>query len=164
MKQKSIIGFFISMLFLISCEVNDPKEGYESKTIDGITLIAKDGTLTSPGEIEIVNNSDREIFVPYFLQPSCYFSIYLVEQKIGSVWEPLLYDESESKWIRRDISDSVFVICELNMNPIQIRPNNRYKQKITGINDIGEYRLKIFFRDTEYFNNDKKLAITYQVK
>lgn len=39
--------------------------------------------------------------------------------------------------------DSVYIICELFMNPIELKSLKSFEQKITGLNQIGEYRLTI---------------------
>ena len=83
---------------------------------NGLTLLLKNGSL-DPGEIEIVNNSNRKIFIPYILYPYCSFSIYSLSQSVNSVWENLTYQDNH--WIKLFNLGSILVICEIYMKPIR---------------------------------------------
>ena len=87
MKLKITI-FFIYVLLFQSCDINERTENKYDKSLseNGLTLFLKNGSLDSPGEIEIINNTNRKIFIPYILYPYCTFQDSL-SQSVNSVWE-----------------------------------------------------------------------------
>ena len=165
MKLKITI-FFIYVLLFQSCDINQPTENKYDKSLseNGLTLFLKNGSLDSPGEIEIINNTNRKIFIPYILYPYCSFSIYSLSQSVNSVWENLTYQDNH--WIKLTNQDSILVICEIYMKPIEINPYKSYKEKISGIEKTGKYLLKIYYRYTEVYDQkseNNSLIIGYSV-
>ena len=158
---------FASIFLLTSCEVNDSDEKDYSQSVskNGVTVFIKNGTLNTPGEIKIVNNSSQQMFVPFILYPYCSFSFYSLAQKNDSVWAGLLYQEN--KWIKNTNQDSIVAVCAEYRNPIAINPFQSLKQKISSVDQQGEFRVAIYFRYSEIVNPDspnKEIIINYLVK
>jgi len=171
MKTKSLIySFFLVFIFiLISCNVNDPNldDFDNSNSENGIYLLSKNGTSSSPGEIKIINRSSQDIFIPYITYPDCFFSIYTMEQKSDSSWEGLIINEYGDKWIKKNVQDSILAICELYKNPIRINSGKSFKIELLQVEAIGEYRLTIYYRHSQGINPenpDKTISTLYLVK
>ena len=163
--------YLICFLFILlsSCDINDSTDFNSSRSVvkDNVTIFIKDGTINSPGEIKIVNNSLHKIFVPFNLYPSCSFSLYSLQMKENNQWKMLSFDEFQNKWLEKSTQDSVIIVCDKHMNPIEISNAQSYKLKIANLNEPGEYQIKINYRYSEIYeikNLDKEIVINYFVK
>ena len=160
---------FSFIFLLVFCEVNDSTDNEYSRSIseNGVSVFIKDGTLISPGEIKIINNSNQKIFIPFILYPYCSFSIYSLQKKSNSEWERLSYDEFQNKWLKKTNQDSIIAVCDEYRNPIETYSSQSFEQSISNVDEEGEYQLKIHFRYSEIYNPDtpdKEIVISYFVK
>ena len=167
-KYFTLYLLFTSIFLLYSCGVNDSIEEEYSQSVreNGLTVFIKNGSLSSPGEIKIINNSNQKIFLPFILYPYCSFSIYALEKKSDSVWRRLSYDAFQDLWFVNNNQDSIIAVCQLYKNPVELNPFQTIKQNISNVEEEGEFRLKIYFRYTEVFNPDfpnKEIFINYTV-
>lgn len=149
--MKSIVSSILLLctLILISCSENDPisSEYSHSMVINGVTLFVKNGTTSSDGELKLVNNSDKKIFIGYKKYPYCSFSFYSIEKRnnIYFNWESLLFIENENRWIERNEQDSIIAICDLHLPPLELNPSECIMRKISGLIKGEEYRIIIIF-------------------
>lgn len=168
-KYSPIYLIFFLFVLLSSCDINDSTDFNSSRSVvtDNVTIFIKDGTINSPGEIKIVNNSFHKIFVPFNLYPSCSFSLYSLQMKENNKWKRLSFDELQNKWLEKSNQDSVIIVCDEHRNPIEVNPAQSYKLKIANLNEPGEYQIKINYRYSETYdakNPDKEIVINYIVK
>ncbi len=159
---------FASIFLFYSCCINDSIEQEYSHSVseNGLTLLIKNGSLSSPGEIKIINNSNQKIFIPFILYPYCSFLNYALDKKNDSVWERLSYDESQDLWFVKNNQDSISAVCQMYKNPVELNPFQTIKQKISNVEEEGEFQLKVYFRYIEVFNPDfpnKEIIINYTV-
>lgn len=138
-------AFFYSVLILIffqSCDSTEP-----SFNPDKIFVEVKNGTLDSDGEFEVFNYSSRSIYIHYNPYSFCSFFTYSVEQLTDSGWIKLSFNEIEGRWgIPVFNPDSVYIVCDMLVSPLEVKHLQSYKQNITGINYAGEYRLTFIYQ------------------
>lgn len=169
MKKKQIKIFSILLVFIfVSCGVNESDESYYDSSINenGVTFLIKNGSISSPGKMKIINNTNQSVFVPFIKYPYCYFSNYTMEQKIDSNWKSLFINEDGTKWIKNIKQDSILVICEEYKNPIEIKPSHTYEINLSPVESDGEYRVNIYIRYFQIMNQDfpdKKMSLNYFV-
>ncbi|HSP86693.1 MAG TPA: hypothetical protein VLN45_01055 [Ignavibacteriaceae bacterium] len=135
----SILLIISLLLFNLNCDSTEPEFNP-----DKIFVEIENGTIDSDGEFEVFNYSSQSIFIHHYQFPSCSFFTYAIEQFTDSGLVKLFFNETHGKWmIPIYYPDSVYIMCELFMNPIEIKSLKSFKQKITGLDQIGEYRLTI---------------------
>ena len=161
----SICLVFTSVFLFTSCEVNEPTDNNSQfATENKVSVFVENGSLNSPGDIRIVNESDQKIFIPYVLYPYCSFSIYQLQKNNGT---NLTYDEFENRWEESPEVDSIVTVCQEYRNPIMLNPSQSFSKSISNISQTGEYQIKIFYRYSEVHNSNTKqneITINYYVK
>ncbi len=171
MNEKTIIIalliFFICIF--MSCDIYESDDNNYDYSVsnNSVTLLIKNGTVSSPGEIKVINYSNQRIFIPFILYPICNFSIYALDFRNDNVWMELSFDEFENEWTKRTKQDSVFLVCDEYRNPIEINPYQIFEQTLSKVGSEGEYRLKINFRYSQRYDShfsDNELIINYFVK
>jgi hypothetical protein len=163
-----ICGLFTSIILFNSCDVNDSGNNEYSQSIskDGIIFSIKNGTLNIPGEIRILNNSSKSVFILSTLYPFCNFSNYSLMKASTSGLVPLTFDELNNIWIISTSTDSILVVCEMIKSPIEIKPYRVHTQNIAKVFEAGLYQLSIRYRFSEHYNSnkpDRKISINYVV-
>jgi hypothetical protein len=151
METKLLTFSFLILVLSSSCNVNEPV-----LNSDGIFIEVTNGTLTSEGSFRIFNNSNKSVFITYNQYPVCSFFTYSIEEKINTAWQKLTYDEINEKWVQSIYNpDSIYVVCDIYMSPIELKQFQSFEQIITGIDRIGEFRLTI------HYTPDKNLPPPY---
>ncbi|MDO8550699.1 MAG: hypothetical protein Q7S39_11195 [Ignavibacteria bacterium] len=142
MMKVKFLAIPILILFLFSsCDTTNPEFNP-----DKIFIEVRNGTPDSYGEFEVFNFSSQSIFIHHIQFPSCSFFTYSIEQFTDSGLVKLSFNETQGKWMIPIFNpDSVYQFCELYMNPIELKSFHSFKQKITGLDQVGEFRLTIFY-------------------
>ncbi len=160
--------FLLSTVALLQtggCGLLDPKEEeYDhSDRLNDIVLSVNDGTIDSPGELNIRNESKDTVLIHYRFYPICNFVLYSVEQKTDSGWIDLYYDYGE--WLIENPRHTI--VCEMDMDPIELILSKSHTIRITGIRSDGEYRITVKFyypTPTPPVTEWYELTVGYQVK
>jgi hypothetical protein len=163
-----ISGLFTSIILLISCDVINPENNEYSQSIieNGITFSVKNGSLNTPGEIRILNNSSQSVFILNTLYPSCNFSNYSLMKASATGLLPMTFDEFNNIWIVIHSTDSIFAVCDMYKSPIEIKPFEIYSQNISKVLETGLYKLTMRYRFSEFYNlniPDGKISLDYIV-
>lgn len=141
MKLKILTILFFVKFLSLSCNTTEPEFNP-----DKIFVEVRNGTLESDGEFKVLNYSSRNIFIQYTQFPFCAFFTYTIQQYTDTGLVKLSYNEPEGKWRIPVINpDSVYAVCELAKPPVELKSLNSFEQKITGLDQIGEYRFTIHY-------------------
>ena len=162
MFNKFLIIPIVALLLFTSCDSTEPEFSPNK-----IFIEVENGTLDSDGEFEVFNYSSQPVFINYFKFPYCSFFTYSVEQLTDSGYVSLSFNESEGKW--RNIifdPDSIYVLCELYMSPVRVNRTESFKQKITGFDQTGVYRITINYylkeeNNSRIYSLVKEYKVTY---
>jgi hypothetical protein len=138
MENPRLIILFFLTAFIYCCNTTEPEFNPDKIFID-----VENGTISSDGEFEMFNYSSESIFVHHVQFPFCSFFPYSVEQYTDSGWIKLNFDETSGEWKRVSSYPDSAVICELYKPLIEILSISSFKQKITGLKQVGDYRLTI---------------------
>jgi len=161
MRTKSLI-FCLGILFLFSsCDTIEPQ--FDP---DKIFVEVKNGTVDSDGEFEVFNFSSETIFIHYSRDLTCNLFTYSLEQLTDSGWVKLSFDSSEETWMIPIINPDSIIVCiaEDAPPPIELKSLDSFEQKITGLDQIGEYRLTISYTLSGVPSSSyNKLIVNYKV-